>query len=803
MRPIRIFALAATLAALVTHVPAAHAAWQHSPFGSHLTVCDAPGIQTALASVSDGAGGMIVVWEDRRSGGSDLYAQRISATGVPMWTANGVAVCIGAVTRPCLVSDGAGGAVIAWEDVRAGSSVNLYAQRLSASGAALWTAGGLAVVTSTGAQDSPVIAEDGDGGAIIAWRDTRNGNDDVYAQHLLSSGFNAWPVNGAAICSLAGTQTAPAICADGAGGAYIAWTDQRAGNSDIYAQRVDTGGTRLWTSGGVAVISAALSQGTPRILSAGASGALIAWLDDRSGSPLPYVQSITASGAPRWNAAGVQACALAGSWSAPMLLSDGASGLFLVWSGFAQSDPNHSVRAQHVNLIGLPEWGVNGIAVSDGTTSQTATAIASDGNGGVLVNCTDSRVTGPGYYLHRIAWNGTLPWRANGVLVSGFGSTGFAATMVADGTGGAVTAWVDMRDGVNENVYAQYVDRNGLLGDAAPLITEARDVAHDQGGRLKLSWRASYIDVEPAFGITDYRVWRSVPTHLAFASGAAPRERTTDADEAAATGKLLVEPSASLDYAWEYVVTSPAAGLPSYSVVLDTESDSTGTGNPRTAYRVEARATTARTSPRWFSAPDSGYSVDNLAPLMPAPLTGQYAAGTTRLHWNRNTETDLAGYRLYRGGSLAFVPSPSNFIAALPDTGAADAAGAPYVYKLTAVDVHGNESPVATLIPSGTLGVGDGATLAALSFAAPSPNPARGSATLRYSLSTRGHVKLALFDAAGRRVVTVAEGVMEAGEHSATLALRDDAGRELPAGLYLARLEAEGRVLTRRIAAVR
>ena len=110
MRPIRILALVATLAALATHVPAAHAAWQHSPLGPHLTVCDAPGIQTALASVSDGAGGMIVAWEDRRSGGSDLYAQRISANGVPLWTPNGVAVCIGAVTRPCLVGDGAGGA---------------------------------------------------------------------------------------------------------------------------------------------------------------------------------------------------------------------------------------------------------------------------------------------------------------------------------------------------------------------------------------------------------------------------------------------------------------------------------------------------------------------------------------------------------------------------------------------------------------------------------------------------------------------------------------------------------------------
>ena len=57
---------------------------------------------------------------------------------------------------------------------------------------------------------------------------------------------------------------------------------------------------------------------------------------------------------------------------------------------------------------------------------------------------------------------------------------------------------------------------------------------------------------------------------------------------------------------------------------------------------VEARATTALSSPRWFSAPDSGYSVDNLPPAVPAPFTGQYVAGTASLHWNRNLEADLA-----------------------------------------------------------------------------------------------------------------------------------------------------------------
>jgi hypothetical protein len=204
----------------------------------------------------------------------------------------------------------------------------------------------------------------------------------------------------------------------------------------------------------------------------------------------------------------------------------------------------------------------------------------------------------------------------------------------------------------------------------------------------------------------------------------------------------------------------------------------------------------------WLSAPASGYSVDNIPPKTPAPFTGQYAAGSTKLHWDRNSEADLAGYKLYRGNNAAFVPGAGNLVSTLADTGYVDAAAAPYIYKLTAVDSHGNESPVATLTPTGTLGVGDGAALE-LAFAAPSPNPARGSTTLEFTLPQAGHVRLSVFDAAGRRVQTLHDGEMAAGAHREAFALRDDAGRDLAAGLYLVRLETAGRVITRRLAAVR
>jgi len=265
-------------------------------------------------------------------------------------------------------------------------------------------------------------------------------------------------------------------------------------------------------------------------------------------------------------------------------------------------------------------------------------------------------------------------------------------------------------------------------------------------------------------------------------------------------GDLLVTAASGTSYYWEYVATVTPYFLPRYSYLAPTAEDSAGAGAPATAFMVQAATAGGQ---HWESLPMSGYSVDNLAPSAPSPLTGQYAAGTMVLRWNPNAEADLAGYRLYRGTSAAFVPGPGSLVATLPDTGYADAAGAPYVYKLTAVDEHGNESPVTTLLPGAALAVEAGAGPGAVAFASPWPNPAGARTTLRFAMPRAGAARLAVYDAAGRLVRELAGGVYAAGEHVVDWDLSDNTGRTLNAGLYFARLEAAGRTLVRRIAVTR
>ena len=112
-----------------------------------------------------------------------------------------------------------------------------------------------AICAASGDQREPQIIPDGSGGAIITWEDPRSGtnNYDIYAQRVDSGGTVQWTTNGVAICTASANQRFPQITSDGSGGAIITWWDVRSGtNWDIYARRIDSSGTvqvdRRWRS---------------------------------------------------------------------------------------------------------------------------------------------------------------------------------------------------------------------------------------------------------------------------------------------------------------------------------------------------------------------------------------------------------------------------------------------------------------------------------------------------------------------------------------------------------------------------
>src|SRR3990167_2987574 len=302
------------------------AAWSSNTH-ENTAICTASGQQSSLQIVSDGVGGAIIAWEDTRNVHFDIYAQRVDAHGNVLWKKDGVSICSAPENqnRPRIVSDGAGGAIITWHDVRNGiSNSDIYAQHIDADGNVQWTKDGIPVCAVANAQNSPCIATDGAGGAIVVWQDFRRTYADIYAQRVDGSGKTAWERSGVALCNAPGHESFPVITGNGAEGAIVAWVDTRNGNNDVFAQQVDGNGAVQWLTNGIPVCTVSGNQNYPVMVSDGAGGAILAWWDMRSGDFNIYAQRIDLTGNALWVKDGLAVCVEANIQNCAYISSDGS-----------------------------------------------------------------------------------------------------------------------------------------------------------------------------------------------------------------------------------------------------------------------------------------------------------------------------------------------------------------------------------------------------------------------------------------------------------------------------------------------
>jgi hypothetical protein len=459
---------------LILFSVATFAQWSTDP-AMNTPVCTSTNDQKEVVITSDQQCGAIMAWRDYRDNPGifegDIYAQRIDSKGDLCWQSNGIVVNNQPYGqfRPKIVSDGKGGAIIVWAANQGGFYYyNLYAQRIDSLGNRMWTTTGVPIAVSSATESFHEIIPDGNGGAIIVWQrlPAVPGQTDIYAQKVDSSGTVQWAINGVAICLATQSQSNPKLVSDGQGGAIMVWDDSRVGlaNMDIYAQRIDTDGNVVWTNDGIPICTDAAVQSVAQICPDGNGGAIIAWEDYRSSGSAIYAQHIDGSGNAQWSTDGIKISPASEACVEPLVCSDGENGAIIIWK-IERVIMESDIGSQRIDGVGNYLWGADGVNVCLATGNQEELSIMPNDAGGVIVTWQDFRNNASGdIYAQWIDQNGIARWKNNGVEICTATEAQQYPVLTGDLLAGAILAWSDDRNGTDADIYAQNIDYRGVLG---------------------------------------------------------------------------------------------------------------------------------------------------------------------------------------------------------------------------------------------------------------------------------------------------------------------------------------------------
>ena len=331
------------------------------------------------------------------------------------WPAAGVTVTTTAHSNsiPAVEPDASGGAYVMWVGSTSAQAYAIYLHHVLGDGTLdpSWPAGALIVGQSVDPLN-PALAPDGQDGVLLAWDESRYPEDGIRyrAQRILVNGSPApgWDPDGVLIQTTStpnNTWRAPKITADGNGGAVVSFREFKNGEQHygLYARRVASNGQFVagWAAAGTPVATTPPAVGRSTLVSDGAGGAILFWesLEEGAGVFPPWrvwAQRLDANGsvASGWPSDGRRIGAADRFADKPVAVADGAGGAFVTWSdhdetGFERLRVHH-VKSDASNAGG---WGADGAELAPGSPidhSQVDASSVFDGSQGIFAFWSDA-----------------------------------------------------------------------------------------------------------------------------------------------------------------------------------------------------------------------------------------------------------------------------------------------------------------------------------------------------------------------------------------------------------------------------
>ncbi len=356
-------------------------------------------------------------------------------------------------------------------------------------------------------------------------------------------------------------------------------------------------------------------------------------------------------------------------------------------------------------------------------------------------------------------------------------------------------------------------------GQSAQILS-IRDIPEDQGLQVRVIWKSArgdfpadayaYEDDWYYAPVTEYGVWRrgpeiDIPGDSSGAGGGgaaeirlvASRQELLAAARTAKPGESF-RIAGEMGYVWDFIARVPAAQMQAYAYVAPTLQDSTADRPGWSWFMISTHTTEPGIS--YFSMPDSGYSVDNLAPVM-GSIASRVSDAGVELEWQTPKTPDLVAVTIYRSETSGFTPAEENRVARVAAHSYFDAGGTAasyYVLKLT--DDAGN----VTWSPEFKAGTVTSVrehpgTPETYQLSQNFPNPFNPSTRIEFALPRAEKVRVEIYNLMGQKVRTLLAGSLAAGYHTLTWKGLDDSGARVPSGVYIYKLQTETTTISKKM----
>lgn len=213
--------------------PSAHA-FPIDDYGSAVRITFDSAMSGNVSSTVDEDGNIHVVWEDYRSGNGDIYYVKLDPEGNKLTNDAKISNDSYSSRRPTVAVDPSDHIYVVWEDDRTGASELYFAKLWYYDGNITFQENGLRVSDSNPAASmEPCLAVNRDGNLSLAWTDARNdagdGNLEIYFKCLLPSGASVSP--DIRVTNDVGRSERPKLCVDSNNMVHLVWYDFRDSSS--------------------------------------------------------------------------------------------------------------------------------------------------------------------------------------------------------------------------------------------------------------------------------------------------------------------------------------------------------------------------------------------------------------------------------------------------------------------------------------------------------------------------------------------------------------------------------------------